>query len=90
MITGVVFRLLYLISCAVFSWLGLLARSATIKDVEILVLRHEGIVRLRGRGCSVAAEWDHPAFVDAAPSSLYKGRVRWSVYKITLTEGVDR
>jgi putative transposase len=37
----VLFRLLYLFSCAVFGWLRLLARSAAFKDVEILVLRHE-------------------------------------------------
>jgi hypothetical protein len=37
----VLFRLLYLISCAVFGWLGLLARSSAAKDAEILVLRHE-------------------------------------------------
>jgi hypothetical protein len=35
------FRLLYLICCAVFSWLRLLARSTAAKDVEILILRHE-------------------------------------------------
>ena len=38
MITGLLCRLLYLISCAVFSWLGLLTRSAASKDVEILML----------------------------------------------------
>jgi putative transposase len=37
----VLFRLLYLLSCAVFGWLRLLARSGALKDVEILVLRHE-------------------------------------------------
>ena len=35
------FRLLYLISCAVFGWLRLLARSTASKDVEILILRQE-------------------------------------------------
>ena len=34
-------RLLYLISCAVFGWLRLLARSTAAKDVEILILRQE-------------------------------------------------
>jgi putative transposase len=37
----VLFRLLYLISCAVFGWLRLLARSTASKDVEILILRQE-------------------------------------------------
>jgi hypothetical protein len=43
----VLFRLLYLISVTVFGWLGLLARSAAAKDIEILILRHEVTV-LRG------------------------------------------
>jgi hypothetical protein len=37
----VLFRLLYLISVTVFGWLGLLARGAAAKDIEILILRHE-------------------------------------------------
>ena len=32
------FRLLYLICCAVFGWLRLLARSTAAQDVEILIL----------------------------------------------------
>jgi hypothetical protein len=37
----VLFRLLYLISVTVFSWLRLFARAAAAKDIEILILRHE-------------------------------------------------
>jgi hypothetical protein len=37
----VVFRLLYLVCVTMFGWLGLLARSAAAKDIEILSLRHE-------------------------------------------------
>jgi len=37
----VLFRLAYLLMIRLFSWLALLARSNTSKDVEILVLRHE-------------------------------------------------
>jgi hypothetical protein len=37
----VLFQLLYLITLRLFGWLGLLARSAAAKDVEILILRHE-------------------------------------------------
>jgi putative transposase len=37
----VLFRLLYLITLRLFGWLGLLARSAAAKNVEILILRHE-------------------------------------------------
>jgi hypothetical protein len=43
----VLFRLLYLISATVFDWLRLLARSGAVKDVEILVLRHEVTVLRR-------------------------------------------
>jgi hypothetical protein len=38
---AVAFRLAYLILTRVLSWLALLARSDSAKDVEILVLRHE-------------------------------------------------
>ena len=34
-------RLVYLFMVLVFGWLALLVRSDTVKDVEILVLRHE-------------------------------------------------
>jgi hypothetical protein len=37
----VLFRLLYLISVTVFSWLRLFARGGATKDIEILILRHE-------------------------------------------------
>jgi hypothetical protein len=43
----VLFRLLYLTSCAVFGWLRLLARSTAAKDIEILILRHEVTVLRR-------------------------------------------
>ncbi|HWM05454.1 MAG TPA: hypothetical protein VNP92_24200 [Actinophytocola sp.] len=41
------FRLAYLLLTRVLSWLALLARSDTAKDVEILVLRHEVAVLRR-------------------------------------------
>ncbi|WP_370935182.1 hypothetical protein [Amycolatopsis sp. cg13] len=34
-------RFLYLLVVRVFGWLVLCARSAAVKDVEILVLRHQ-------------------------------------------------
>jgi hypothetical protein len=34
-------RLVYLFMVRVFGWLALLVQSDTVKDVEILVLRHE-------------------------------------------------
>jgi putative transposase len=43
----VAFRLAYLLLARVLSWLALLARSDTAKDVEILVLRHEVAVLRR-------------------------------------------
>jgi len=42
-------RLLYLVFARLASWLVLLARSSTAKDVEILVLRHEVAVLRRAR-----------------------------------------
>ena len=47
MISGVAFRLAYLILTRVLSWLALLARSDAAKDIEILVLRHEVAVLRR-------------------------------------------
>jgi hypothetical protein len=47
MIAAVAFGLAYLLLARVLSWLALLARSDTAKDVEILVLRHEvAVLRL--------------------------------------------
>ena len=39
---GVSLRLLYLIFDRLFHWLTLLGRTSSAKDVELLVLRHEG------------------------------------------------
>jgi hypothetical protein len=41
------FRLAYLMLARMPSWLALLARSHAVKNVEILVLRHEVTVLLR-------------------------------------------
>ena len=41
MITAVSLRLLYLIFSQLLSWLALLPRASSSKDIELLVLRHE-------------------------------------------------
>jgi hypothetical protein len=40
----VLIRLLYLLMIRLFGWVALPARSATSKDVEILVVRHEALL----------------------------------------------
>jgi putative transposase len=47
MITDVSLRLLYLILIGLLSWLALLGRATSSKDIELLVLRHEVAVLRR-------------------------------------------
>src|SRR4051794_27735114 len=47
MITDVSLRLLYLIFSQLLSWLTLLPRASSSKDIELLVLRHEVAVLRR-------------------------------------------
>ena len=46
-IASMSFRVLYLIFCQLFGWLGLLARAQASKNAEILRLRHEVAVLRR-------------------------------------------
>jgi hypothetical protein len=52
MITNVSLRLLYLIVLGLLSWLTLLGRTSSSKDVELLVLRHEVAVLSTSEKCN--------------------------------------
>jgi putative transposase len=60
----VLIRLLYLLMIRLFSWVALLARSDTSKDVEILVLRHE-IAVLRRQVARPKPDWADRAVIAA-------------------------
>ena len=59
MITDVSLRLLYLIVDRFLSWLTLLGRATSSKDIELLVLRHEVAV-LRRTNPKPRLDWTGP------------------------------
>jgi hypothetical protein len=79
----VLFRLLYLIGVTVFGWLRLLARSGAVKDVEILVLRHE-VTMLRRQISRPRPGWPQRAILSALTPLLPRPLRRHRIVTPTL------
>jgi putative transposase len=57
--------MLYLLITRIFAWLVLLARSSAVKDVEILILRHEVVVLRRQKITTPRPGWPDRALLAA-------------------------
>jgi putative transposase len=78
MIADVPLRLLYLIFCRLLSWLTLLLRASSSKDVELLVLRHEVAV-LRRTNPKPRLNWADRALFAALIECLPAARRRYGL-----------
>jgi putative transposase len=78
MIAAVYLRLLYLIFSQLLSWLTLLPRAQSFKDIELLVLRHEVAV-LRRTNPKPRLDWADRALLAALvrrlPAALRRHRL---------------
>jgi hypothetical protein len=78
MIADVSLRLLYLIFSRLLSWLTLLPRASSSKDVELLVLRHEVAVLRRTNpkpGLNWADRALFAALIQRLPAALRRYRL---------------
>jgi hypothetical protein len=85
-IASMTFRLLDLIFCQLFGWLGLLARAQASKNAEILVLRHEVAV-LRRQVNRPRSSWPDRAVLAALTRLLPK---QHRLHRFVTPEGLLR